>query len=113
MATRQTTKKTELQQALEMLIDQCELDGELRTYSGRGMMGKQCLAINCEVGAVGGALLVSALLDKDLQNLDDWLPDLLDQLEDTRTDSLGMGVITYWPSVPFIEGENDNNDQGG
>jgi len=97
-----TTEKTVLQQALEHLIENAHTGGELRDYSGRGMYGKECLAIDCEV-SLAHAVSMTQFVIGNLGS--SHLRELMDALENTCTDSLGMGTITYWPSVPYIEGD--------
>jgi hypothetical protein len=52
-----------------------------RAYSGRTMYGKYCVGVS-----------LRGLYEAD------GLP-----LKGSRTDSLGMGIILYWPNVPAPE----------
>lgn len=54
-----------------------------RSYSGRGMYGERCVGVSLDY--LGQA---------------DGLP-----LSGSRTDSLGLGIILYWPSAKWPEGE--------
>jgi len=62
-------------------------------YSGRGMMGKQCVAINVEsldeiwrlAIAIGGTLGDEA------------------NISAPKTDSMGHGYVVYWPSYIWVD----------
>lgn len=80
---------------MSKLQDALETAGyETRGYSGRCMYGKVCVSLTtkdtlgtvvCKVMAEGG---VSETLLRKIGN--------------ARTDSLGLGVIYYWPDVSFV-----------
>jgi hypothetical protein len=57
---------------------------EPRRYSGRGMFGADCIGVDVESREDAGAL--KALFD----------------LKPT-TDSMGRGVVAYWPALPWPE----------
>jgi hypothetical protein len=70
------------------LIEEIEETGrKVRSYSGRGMFGRQC---------VGVAL--------DRYDYGSDLPD-----EGQRRDSLGLGEIVYWPSATWPEGRKERD----
>lgn len=70
-----------------------------RTYSGRGMYGAQCLGI--DIDRVGQIMeLAAILMDAGLET------DALVNLGDTmHTDSMGRGMIIYWPSIKLTDEE--------
>jgi hypothetical protein len=85
-----------------------------RSYSGRGMFGKQCVGVTLDGDGSSfqlGAAVSAALLDMDA---DDGPSDVED-LARIRvcTDSMGRGIIVYWPDVLYPddsspeEGEHD------
>lgn len=85
--------KTILQQAFEMT------DYRVRSYSGRGMYGRECLGVaidntitNCIIDAIGAAI------ENDLD-----VSVLLEEARDARQDAMGMSTILYWPSIPYAE----------
>jgi hypothetical protein len=72
-----------------------------RSYSGRGMYGERCLGVESEnVGellcavAVGGAAAVEHA----------------HTLSKAHQDSMGRGMIIYFPDVPFVGAERDDSD---
>ncbi len=60
----------------------------VRSYSGRLMYGKECLAVSC---ADPTDLLM--LLAENA-------PDVLKALGKPKMDDLGKGAICYWPQTP-------------
>jgi hypothetical protein len=55
---------------------------EPRSYSGRGMFGRQCVGVS-------GRTVASVLRDVPRE------------FGEPHTDNMGMGVIAYWPSVEW------------
>lgn len=100
-------KKYPLQRALESMIDDGYLDGRVRSYSGRGMNGRECLAF-CPEGSLSldfGIRVVLWLKD-DMEEEGEVFWDnveaIMTALEGTREDSMGLGRVYYWPVVPFV-----------
>lgn len=89
------------------LIEALEEAGyEPRSYSGRGMYGRTCVGVTTDrytpefkLG-VDVALAASAMFD-DMDELVSFLEDLSG--EGCSTDSMGLGTITYFPSIPWPE----------
>jgi len=86
---------------------------DITSYSGRGMFGKRCVAIDTEgteaniiIGLVRGCMDIAA----DENDCGSLLRSLLDCIEDARTDSLGMGMVMYWPNIE--PPEDDASDNG-
>ena len=68
-----------------------------RGYSGRGMYGAECVAISAESGDSAG-YAIARQFGKEVYDFD------LDMIMNrTRTDSLGKGVILYWPSIEWTQ----------
>ena len=71
---------------------------DLRSYSGRGMGGKQCVGIDTDDSAIRVACeLIRAA--RDLTRDESALDELLEAIEETKTDSMGCGTILYWPGI--------------
>jgi hypothetical protein len=67
----------------------------VRPYSGRGMYGKQCPSVDVSIGIVAGAIVDyehDARLDPDTRAM------VVRALRGAREDSLGRGVVTYFPT---------------
>lgn len=86
---------------LNLLREVCE-DGniqmEVRSYSGRGMYGKNCIGVVLEYTTAW--TLALALADRNNGNMD------LFDLDAPREDDMGMRArIYYWPQLEWPEGE--------
>lgn len=79
MATE--TKNAELIEAIRNMADS-EFDG-VTSYSGRGMYGKECIAVACD----DRDDMVEACVRADLPR--------------PTFDTLGMGMIAYWPRIEY------------
>lgn len=80
-------------------------------YSGRGMFGHQCLATNGHkpleiVAHVLSTLAENIPLSSDAAS--EQLEVLSTTLLRTQSDSMGLGVVLYWPGIPFISGEAED-----
>lgn len=78
------------------VIDLCNA-GELewRSYSGRGMYGKRCLGITTDSPERAILTLIQVAVDLGFEGED--LQDLLLELDNMCTDSMGRSAIVYWP----------------
>lgn len=65
-------------------------------YSGRFMFGAKCIGYSAYNAAIVGSAIAMVLsIDKDI--------DLLEVLEDSRTDALGLSEIAYYPRLQLEE----------
>jgi hypothetical protein len=64
-----------------------------RSYSGRGMYGKECVGFEDRNGV--GLWEFARHLDPDLE------------LREPHSDQLGKGMIYYWPEYAWPEGEEE------
>ena len=80
---------------------------ETRSYSGRGMYGKECLAITTERGESQWdffSQILDEVADTFMDNeLSSVLAALSRILKDTCEDSMGLGSVFYWPRMKFEE----------
>jgi hypothetical protein len=71
-------------------------------YSGRGMYGKQCVAVKVDSDAQLWELAV-ALTEVEV------FPG------DPKTDSFGLGIVAYWPSIEWdasaVEQEEEEEEE--
>lgn len=79
-----------------------DIGQEPSTYSGRGMNGKYCLSFRSTNIAKDLILLGSVLTADDADDLG----------EKVRWDTLGHDCIIYFPSIPW-EDEWDGDDEEG
>jgi len=89
--------------ALQQLAEDADLS--VRSYSGRFMFGKSCLGIEgdnlCDIFAA--LFQAAADTEPDMQ-------EVADQVRNARSDQMGLGSILYFPSVPFINEDEDEED---
>lgn len=87
--------KSDLQKFLEFAEFDCQ------SYSGRGMYGKSCLAVNA-LGLeefIKRTLSAAFDIEGDFEHFQS--SNVMDQIEGFRTDSLGKQMIIYFPEVQF------------
>jgi hypothetical protein len=77
-----------------------DVDGSLCSYSGRAMYGRQCLGI--ELSSMEDAFRLALSIESG---------DLAYLLSHPRFDSMGLGIICYFPSVEAPEGIDDDEDE--
>lgn len=67
-------------------------------YSGRGMFGKRCVGLTTD-----------SSLQNVLADLVTWMhltyntQEIAELIRDLRCDSMGRGIVVYWPSVAWQE----------
>lgn len=93
------TEKTALQELFE------NNDIKFRSYSGRGMYGKECLAVTTDqfdgdnpVATV--VEIVQLMLDDVTCNSD--RNDILDDLRRSYMDSMGRSNVIYFPHIKIV-----------
>lgn len=109
--TMENTRKSQLQQCLE------DAGYECRSYSGRGMYGKECLAVVTSdhpmtVTANCFSELLSDLDDEDIEAWVNKYNDLVSQLHRVSEDNMGRSMVYYWPGVEFVGEEDTEEDEG-
>lgn len=89
-----------LQKVLIKVQQEEGLDFEIRSYSGRFMYGEECLAIT---GDVVNMLQLGWLI-KFHDHKDEVY---FEHLERTRTDSMGLGIVLYFPGIRYTDPDLD------
>ena len=78
------------------------LDLSARSYSGRGMYGRNCVGVtlgrNSEYTEFGLGVALALALGEEAADLQ------------ARTDSMGLGSIVYFPNVRWPEGRKDSDE---
>jgi hypothetical protein len=93
--------KDEIQRAIE------DADFETRSYSGRGMYGKSCLAVSADDPVEVVAKAMAAVAADN--GVDLW--DLAEKISNARTDSMGRGIVIYWPGIPYDGPDEDDEEE--
>ena len=100
---------------LEALVASCGY--EPRSYSGRGMYGRECLAFTIGSGADQPANPLGVVAEIVAACPEQWEDELIELFQDAKTDQMGLGTVIYFPGVgaPPEEGpdhyEEDDDDQ--
>lgn len=98
---------------------------EVRSYSGRGMYGKICLAIETEDGgsvfSTMGTIVKTAIeiqLDRHIEDSEESEKSIREELEKldelfvgTKTDAMGLGSVMYFPEVEWETDDNNDEDE--
>ena len=89
-----------IQEDSKKLIDALEdaYIGSVRSYSGRGMFGKSCVAISGDED-VSEWNVAKHLFSEEYDGAFDRLPA-------PHHDQLGRGIVLYWPTYPWPEGKH-------
>ena len=109
MSRTMTTLTSEQMNTLTDLAEQ--YDGQVRSYSGRGMYGQTCLGITIDGDLIGFVMQLAACLTVDGHfNLAESLA------AQACTDSMGRGSIVYFscitaPADIEDEDEDEEDDQ--
>jgi hypothetical protein len=85
---------------------------EARSYSGRGMRGRECVGVTVGRGLSSfqlGVAIAAAMRD-------DFFPQLQQDLEDlvgltVREDSMGLDTIVYFPGVEWKDDLDDDDGE--
>jgi hypothetical protein len=75
----------------------------VQSYSGRGMLGKECLSVECSIKQ-----LIDVLIIADLDN--EARHELHGVASAFTSDSLGRGQIIYWRNIPFVSSETEGDE---
>ncbi len=102
--------------AVKLITILRDVDGvdEPGSYSGRGMYGARCVSVTTRLheAEVILAIVERALECLDLTNADDdaTMRNLIYVLKSTRSDSMGLERVYYWPSLKWTD---DLDAEGG
>ena len=99
---------------LQNLAEEAELN--VRSYSGRGMYKKECLGIDCNSLVTTFATLLEVLAENHFDEGSERgeaasiVSELAEALRGSRVDNMGLGVIVYFPDIPFVKDDDDDDD---
>jgi hypothetical protein len=86
-----------------------------RSYSGRCMYGRSCLGIDGDMSVIMANLLSTAMelaANGQLHSFD--RAEISDAIGNMRTDSMGRGIIVYFPDIAFdASNESYGDDEEG
>ena len=105
-------KKTTLQCILED-IQETEIEIGIRSYSGRGMYGDECLAFTTDRYTSLGKVFAEILF-RVTKFADTEVNEIAACFRGIQSDSMGMGMVYYFPDVEYVDNEDepveDNED---
>lgn len=80
-----------------------EIGGTVRSYSGRGMYGRECVSI-CLPNGINNIFSLGLMIGED----EELTPIFTGSL--TQKDDMGLGCVIYWPHIqmdePIVEEES-------
>jgi hypothetical protein len=92
-----------LLKALISLAEEGVIERAPRSYSGRGMYGKQCIGVTTDTSEFElGVRLMDHISNSSHMDVLD-----LDLLINVSSDSMGRSVIIYWPGTEWEDSFDD------
>jgi hypothetical protein len=97
----------------DLMQQLCEDAGyNVRSYSGRHMYGKSCLAVTFE-GDIGNEF-IAGIIEELGNNIQDDDPNLhgviADAFRNMREDQMGRGRVFYFPNIPYVGSDLDEEE---
>lgn len=96
-------KKSFIQEVLEQSMP-------VRSYSGRGMCGRYCLAVEADSLGEMMVALFECGTDSGEGLSGEECAELRDAFQEMKTDSLGRGTIFYFPSLQYVASPEDEEE---
>jgi hypothetical protein len=97
---------------LQTMIE--EAGFKCQDYSGRGMFGARCLGVVCRCGDLGSLLseLMRQCLMSDPEGGDEYdgMMKAAGDMKNICWDNMGLDMIYYWPDVPFVGDEEEEEE---
>lgn len=94
--------------ALQQMFEEANI--ETRSYSGRSMYGKECLGVDIGRSSLG-SFIADVIEGMESQVGAENREEIAEAFRSMSTDSMGLGMIVYFPSVPYEgEGSEDSDD---
>ena len=82
---------------------------DTRSYSGRGMYGKECLGVS--LGMSTGQFFAQVFDDVIRNNPSEEEKEAFSEaLKHFKTDSMGRGQIVYWENVEYASGDEEEDE---
>jgi len=88
----------------QVLEDHGHFDN-VRSYSGRGMYGKSCLGVTMRRGELSEFDLGVLLAGHQEEYSGNFSP-----IPKPSTDNMGLDMIAYWPSIPYIDDDEEEGE---
>lgn len=85
------------------LVKRCDFRGPY-SYSGRAMYGRRCVAVNFNNDGELAVLAAKLAMEAESENEGDG-DEIVRLMSGTRTDSMGLSIVAYWPAIEWPKGE--------
>ncbi len=92
-----------MKHSLQVVFEEAQVPG-VRSYSGRGMFGKECLGVDIDCGKLGN-FIARVIQGMQCQEGAENIDALTEAFEHMAQDQMGKGIIVYFPDVPFTADE--------
>lgn len=81
-------------------------------YSGRGMYGEVCLAVTTDSASEAATVILDVVQAAAKNGTTEDVIEVIDMLRGSRTDSMGRGVVVYWPDIRWADcGEAEDREE--
>lgn len=80
-------------------------------YSGRAMYGDVCLAVTTDSPSEAVTVILDVIQACAENGTAEDVVELVNMLRGSRTDSMGRGVVVYWPDISWAECGGDGTDE--
>ena len=92
---------SKLQEILEYVFG----ENRVNSYSGRSMYGRECLSVSGNDLTIGQ--VVSAIME---ETEEDDRYEMAKVVEKMAWDSMGYGIVVYFPDVPYVQSEDAEDE---
>ena len=104
-----------VQQMFQHVVDDSGQEMRIRSYSGRGMYGKECMALVCQsygqvARVIAGVMRFACDQAENNPESNVEVDDVEINLGRMRMDSMGRGIVAYWPDIPFEDDAEDDDE---
>ena len=97
-------------QSVENFKEILDQEFETYSYSGQAMYGKKCLAFNISRESSDAGVVASIVADYVDEFGDGTVEDIVVFFERSKTDSMGLDTVMYFPSIVWQEEWDENEN---
>jgi len=98
---------------LQEIVEDAGFDAQ--PYSGRGMYGRKCLSFNLErdENEFDAFLSIAEAIQSYVESHDDGmeLEDITPYFMGAKSDSMGLGLVVYFPEIEWEDSDDDEEDE--
>jgi hypothetical protein len=90
-----------------------DLEFETYSYSGRGMYGKKCVAITISRHVSEFGIVARVVSNFTEEYGGAHLDEIVSLFEGSKTDSMGLDTVMYFPDIEWVWEDEDSDDEDG